>query len=124
MHVMLIVLSAGTCRVHASIVASVCECLLGVSLVDTCYAEVALGWNMMVPLYLGIVLVSTSDWMPYGFPQAGQRVHDCVRLVAEAGELLFAGNWYEVEVRMADVGHSVHVCRQTRSYGWRVMICW
>ena len=53
MHVMLIVLSAGTCRVHASIVASVCESLLGVSLVDTCYAEVALGWNMMVPLYLG-----------------------------------------------------------------------
>mgnify|MGYP006879289405 CR=1 FL=1 len=66
MHVMLIVLSAGTCRVHASIVASVCECLLGVSLVDTCYAEVALGWNMMVPLYLGIVLVSTCDWTPYG----------------------------------------------------------
>ena len=66
MHVMLIGLSAGTCRVHASIVASVCECLLGVSLVDTCYAEVALGWNMMVPLYLGIVLVSTCDWMPYG----------------------------------------------------------
>ena len=40
--------------------------MLGVSLVNTCCAEVAFGWNMMVPLYLGIVLVSACDWMPYG----------------------------------------------------------
>ena len=40
--------------------------MLGVSLINPCYAEAALGSTMRVPLYWGVVLVSACGWIPYG----------------------------------------------------------